>query len=140
MVERGERAYEKWGRLALFFTPAIVSGTAKMQQRQFVLWNLIASLGFALSVTASAYGVGRLATGHQTWRDMLILIVGLATGAIIVAAFVRRHKRSRAKATRPAPMGVRNNPGGGSSGNRSMGRGCIEQSAALPIVFVDVAD
>ena len=26
MVERGERAYAKWGRLAVFFTPAIISG------------------------------------------------------------------------------------------------------------------
>ena len=36
MVERGERAYARWGRLAVFFTPAIVSGTAKMQHGQFV--------------------------------------------------------------------------------------------------------
>jgi hypothetical protein len=31
MVERGEHAYARWGHLAVFFTPAIVSGTAKMQ-------------------------------------------------------------------------------------------------------------
>ena len=52
MVEKGERAYAKWGRLAVFFTPAIVSGTAKMHHGQFVLWNLIASLAFAISVAA----------------------------------------------------------------------------------------
>jgi membrane protein DedA with SNARE-associated domain len=101
LVARGERAYAKWGRLAVFFTPAIVSGTAKMQHRQFVFWNLIASLGFALSVTASAYGVGRLATGYHTGRDILILIAGLSAGAIITTAFVRRHRRSKAKRRTP---------------------------------------
>jgi membrane protein YqaA with SNARE-associated domain len=30
MVERGEKLYARWGWLAVFFTPAIVSGTAKI--------------------------------------------------------------------------------------------------------------
>ena len=46
MVEHGEEAYARWGRLAVFFTPAIVSGTAKMRYGQFVLWNLVASFAF----------------------------------------------------------------------------------------------
>jgi membrane protein DedA with SNARE-associated domain len=97
LMAQGERAYEKWGRLAVFFTPAIVSGAAKMQHRQFALWNLLASLGFSVSVAASAYGVGRLATGHHGWRDVAILLVGLAVGAFIATMFVRRHRRSQAK-------------------------------------------
>src|ERR1700761_1319724 len=44
IVEKGEGACARWGRLAVFFTPAIVSGTAKMRHGEFVLWNLIASL------------------------------------------------------------------------------------------------
>ena len=35
LLERGEAAYAKWGRLAVFFTPAIISGTAKMHRGQF---------------------------------------------------------------------------------------------------------
>ena len=97
VVGQGERAYAKWGRLAVFFTPAIVSGTARMQHRQFARWNLIASLGFAISVTASAYGVGRLLSGHNGTRDVLILVVGLAVGAFITTMFVRRHRRARAQ-------------------------------------------
>jgi membrane protein DedA with SNARE-associated domain len=96
LIAQGERAYAKWGRLAVFFTPAIVSGAAKMQHRQFALWNLIASLGFSVSVTASAYGVGTLVTGHQSTQDVLVLIVGLAVGSLITTMFVRRHRRSRA--------------------------------------------
>src|SRR5580704_15568087 len=29
LMDKGERAYAKWGRMAVFFTPAIISGTAK---------------------------------------------------------------------------------------------------------------
>jgi membrane protein DedA with SNARE-associated domain len=93
MVEEGERAYEKWGRLAVFFTPAVVSGTAKMRHGEFVLWNLIAAFAFAVSVAASAYGIGRVVTGHTSLRDIVTLLVGLAMGALVMVWFVRVHRR-----------------------------------------------
>jgi membrane protein DedA with SNARE-associated domain len=96
LMAMGERAYAKWGGLAVFLTPAIVSGTAKMRHGRFAFWNLIASLGFAISVTASAYGVGRFASGHHTAHDLLVLLLGLGAGALIVIAFVRRHRHARA--------------------------------------------
>jgi membrane protein DedA with SNARE-associated domain len=102
VMARGEEAYAKWGRLAVFFTPAIVSGTAKMRHGQFALWNFVASLAFALSVTASAYGLGRIVTGHHSARDVAILLGGVAVGVLLVAVFVRRHRRFKA-AQAPAP-------------------------------------
>jgi membrane protein DedA with SNARE-associated domain len=102
MVEKGEQAYAKWGRLAVFFTPAVVSGTAKMRHGQFVLWNLIASLAFAVSVAASAFGIGRVVTGHTTLHDVVTLLVGLAVGALVMFWFVRVHRRrSAAKRAQP---------------------------------------
>jgi membrane protein DedA with SNARE-associated domain len=44
-LERGEQVYARWGWLAVFFTPAIVSGTAKMPPYRFAFWNLLDSLG-----------------------------------------------------------------------------------------------
>jgi membrane-associated protein len=93
MVERGERAYARWGRLAVFFTPAIVSGTAKMEHREFVFWNLLASLGFAVAVAASTYGLGRIFTGHDSARDVVTLLVGLAVGVLVTVLHVRHHRR-----------------------------------------------
>ncbi len=81
----------------MFFTPAIVSGTAKMRPYQFAFWNLLDSLGWRLSVAASAYGVGRLATGHHTGRDIAILVIGLGAGALVTFAVVRRHRRRTAR-------------------------------------------
>jgi membrane protein DedA with SNARE-associated domain len=94
VATKGEAAYAKWGRLAVFFTPAIVSGTAKMRHGQFVLWNLIASLAFSVSVAASTYGLGRLLTGHTAFHDVGLLVVGLLVGALVTFVFVRRHRRA----------------------------------------------
>ncbi|MBV8462662.1 MAG: hypothetical protein JO368_05165 [Acidimicrobiales bacterium] len=101
VLARGEQAYERWGRLAVFFTPAMVSGTARMDYRQFVLWNLLDALGFAIFTVAGAYGIGRLVTGHHTNRDIAVLVVGLGLGSAILF-IVRRHRRSMRAASRHA--------------------------------------
>jgi membrane-associated protein len=103
MVERGEQAYARWGRLAVFFTPAVVSGTAKMRRGQFALWNLVASFAFSLSVAASTYGVGRLLSGHHTWHDIGALVVGLVVGALVTVFFVRHRRRVAGRRTEPDP-------------------------------------
>jgi membrane protein DedA with SNARE-associated domain len=103
MVEKGERAYAKWGRLAVFFTPAVVSGTAKMHHGQFVVWNLIASFAFAVSVAASAFGIGRVVTGNTSLHDILTLLVGLAMGTLVMLWFMHHHRRRRTAAERAQP-------------------------------------
>jgi len=100
VLARGEQAYARWGRLAVFVTPAIISGTARMKYGQFVLWNFLASLGFALSVAASAYGIGRIASGHHSNRDIALLVIGLVVGAVIV---ITTHRRRRGRAMAPTP-------------------------------------
>ena len=96
LMQRGEHLYGRWGWLAVFFTPAIVSGTAKMPSYRFAFFNLLASLGWAVSVAASAYGVGRLATGHDTGHDIAILVIGLGAGALGAVVAVRRRRRRTA--------------------------------------------
>jgi membrane protein DedA with SNARE-associated domain len=101
LIAQGERAYAKWGRLAVFFTPAIVSGTAGMKHGQFARWNLLASFAFSVSVTSSAYGVGRLVTGHHAFRDFAAVIIGVTVGTAITVVFVRHHRRHLAMREAP---------------------------------------
>ena len=97
ILRRGEKLYARWGWLAVFFTPAIVSGTANMSPYRFAFWNLLDSLGWSVSVAASAYGVGRLVTGHHTGHDIAILAIGLVAGAIVAVVARRRHRRRAAR-------------------------------------------
>jgi membrane protein DedA with SNARE-associated domain len=97
LMDKGELAYAKWGRMAVFFIPAIISGTAKMKLSQFALWNLFASILFTLSVTATAYGLGRVATGHRSAKDILILLFGLALSTLLTVLVVRRHRRHQSQ-------------------------------------------
>jgi membrane protein DedA with SNARE-associated domain len=95
MVEEGERAYTRYGPLAVFFTPSIVSGTARMRRRQFIIWNLVDSFAFTLSVAASAYGLGKLITGHLSGVSVASLILGIGVGALLILLTVRHHRRTR---------------------------------------------
>ena len=110
IIQRGESLYARWGWLAVFFTPAVVSGTAKMPPYRFALWNLLDSLGWSVSVAASAYGVGRLATGHHTGHDIAILLIGLAAGVLVAVAAMRRHRRRRTQGRGPIVNGASENP------------------------------
>jgi membrane protein DedA with SNARE-associated domain len=103
LMAKGERAYAKWGRLAVFFTPAIISVTAKMKRGQFVLWNFVASIAFALSVAPTAYGAGKVTTGHNSTKDVFILIFGLAMSALLVLILMRRHRRHTALSATQGP-------------------------------------
>ena len=110
MMQRGERLYARWGWLAVFFTPAIVSGTAKMPPYRFALWNLLDSLGWSVSVAASAYGLGRIATGHHGGHDIAILAIGLGAGAIVAVTAMRRHRRRTARRLGAAANGTPKGP------------------------------
>jgi membrane protein DedA with SNARE-associated domain len=93
MVDKAEVAYRRWGWLAVFFTPSVVSGAAKMGFGRFLAWNLVDALVVSVSVVASAYGIGRLATGHHDTEDVVALLVGLAATVLAVVATVRRRRR-----------------------------------------------
>jgi hypothetical protein len=77
---------------------------------RFALWNLLDSLGWSVAVAASAYGIGRLATGHHAAHDVAILIIGLAAGAIVAVVAVRRHRRRRTQRLEPIADGPSEDP------------------------------
>lgn len=94
-VAAGEAVYARWGRLAVFFTPCMVSGIAKMKYSQFVVWNLAAGAVYVLSVGPAAYGVGKVASGEGSVDSLGAIIAGVAIGAAAVVAVGRRYRRSR---------------------------------------------
>lgn len=104
VLTAGEAMYVKWGRLAVFFTPCMVSGIARMKYTQFVFWNLLAGTVYVISVGFTVYGAGKVTTGHHDAASVGALVVGVAVG---VAAFTvgRRYYRRRKARLAGAPRG-----------------------------------
>jgi membrane protein DedA with SNARE-associated domain len=98
-LAKGEAVYRKWGRAAVFFTPALVSGTLRMDFRQFAFWNFLAGTVFVLAVGPTAYGAGRFSTGHHDVISIAMLVGGVAVGAVCIGLMIRHHHRHRAGQT-----------------------------------------
>jgi membrane protein DedA with SNARE-associated domain len=97
-VARAEAIYAKWGPLAVFFTPTLVSGILKMKYSQFVVWNFVCGAVFVLSVGPAAYGAGKVSEGEQDGGSFGALLAGLAIAvgcAVLGARYYRRRKTRR---------------------------------------------
>jgi membrane protein DedA with SNARE-associated domain len=97
VLTAGEAMYVKWGRLAVFFTPCMVSGIAKMKYSQFVLWNFLAGTAYVISVGLSVYGAGKVATGHHDPVSVGSLVVGIAVGVTVFLLGRRYYRRRKAR-------------------------------------------
>jgi membrane protein DedA with SNARE-associated domain len=108
VLTEGEALYAKWGRLAVFFTPCLVSGIVRMKHSQFVVWNFLAGAVYVLSVGPAAYGAGKVSTGQHDPANVGMLAGGVLVGATVVllaARFHRRRKVTKSFGAGPAPPG-----------------------------------
>jgi membrane protein DedA with SNARE-associated domain len=97
VLTEGEALYDKWGRLAVFFTPCLISGIAKMKYSQFVVWNLLAGAVYVLSVGPAAWGAGKVSTGQHDPGSVGMLAGGVLAGAAAVMLAARFHRRRKAR-------------------------------------------
>jgi membrane protein DedA with SNARE-associated domain len=58
MIARGERFYERYGPLAVLFTPSWAAGIHAMRPSRFLAFNTLSALAWALSIGLGAYFVG----------------------------------------------------------------------------------
>jgi membrane protein DedA with SNARE-associated domain len=103
-VSAGEVLYARWGRLAVFFTPCLVSGIVKMKRSQFAVWNFLAGAVYVLSVGPSAYGVGKVSSGESSLGDVGSLIggVAVAAGAVLLGRRYHRQRKARRVSAQPS--------------------------------------
>lgn len=80
-LERGDRFFERFGTVAVFFTPSWVAGIHGMRASRFLPANAIASLVWALVV-----GVGAFFAGPPIIDlvDDLGLVTGILLGVLLV--------------------------------------------------------
>jgi membrane protein DedA with SNARE-associated domain len=92
----GERFYERYGAIAVLFTPSWVAGIARMRWTRFLPANLLSALVWVLTVGFGAYVIGPaiedLVTDFALGGSILLGTLLVATAA---AEFLRRRRRAR---------------------------------------------
>jgi membrane protein DedA with SNARE-associated domain len=112
VLTAGEVVYARWGRLAVFFTPCLVSGIVKMKLSQFAVWNLLAGAVYVLSLGPACYGAGSVASGEASVGSVGSIITGIAVGAgAVLAMRYRRQRRARRAAQAPGGSSAAGTPG-----------------------------
>jgi membrane protein DedA with SNARE-associated domain len=81
LIARGDRFYERYGPVAVFFTPSWIAGIHHMRWPRFLPANALSALTWALSIGLGAYLVGPSITD-------IVVDAGLAGGALLGALFV----------------------------------------------------
>ena len=104
-IAAGEVVYARWGRLAVFFTPCLVSGIVKMKLSQFAVWNFFAGAVYVLSVGPAAYGVGSVSSGQASLVSVGSIVAGVVIGAGTVVLGMRYRRRRRARRAAQASPG-----------------------------------
>jgi membrane protein DedA with SNARE-associated domain len=92
LIARGDRFYERYGPIAVLFTPSWSAGIHDMRWSRFLPANAVASLAWALGFGLGAYFVGPSITDIAADAG---LAGGLLVGALFVLAVIlvvrRRH-------------------------------------------------
>jgi membrane protein DedA with SNARE-associated domain len=85
LIARGDRFYERYGPVAVLFTPSWIAGIHDMRWSRFLPANAIAALMWALSIGLGAYLLGPSITDIAADAG---LAGGLFLGALFVLAVV----------------------------------------------------
>jgi membrane protein DedA with SNARE-associated domain len=87
----GERFYERYGVMAVFFTPSWLAGINRMRSRRYLIVNALSAILWALTVGVGAYLIG------PSIEDVVsdVGLAGLVVVAVVAAGvqIVRRRRR-----------------------------------------------
>jgi membrane-associated protein len=107
-LDRGNGFYERFGPVAVFFTPSWMAGIVAMRWTRFLPANAIAALVWALVIGVGAFLVGPSITELAEDLGLVgLLIVGGLVVAAVIGEVLRRRRRNRrrtAAAAKKAPV------------------------------------
>lgn len=92
--------YEKHGGKAIImarFVPLIrtftpfVAGVARMNYRQFVLYNIVGGIGWVVSMTVAGYFLGQLQWVQANFEKVVLMIIIISVLPVIIGAWRSRH-------------------------------------------------
>jgi membrane protein DedA with SNARE-associated domain len=98
VIARGERFYDRYGLVAVLFTPSWIAGIHNMRLSRYAPANAVSALLWALGWGLAAYYVGPSITdviadaGSARW-----LIVIAVVAAVAAVALLRHHRARRSR-------------------------------------------
>lgn len=98
LIARGERFYDRYGLIAVLFTPSWIAGIHNMRLARYAPANAVSALLWALGWGLAAYFVGPSITevisdaGSARW--LVVIAVVACVGAVALIRH-QRHRRSR---------------------------------------------
>ena len=94
VIARGDRFYERYGPVAVMFTPSWVAGIHDMRWSRFLPANAISALTWALSIGLGAYLIGPsitdIAADAGLAGGLLVGVFALAVGLVAWRRFYKR--------------------------------------------------
>ena len=81
LIARGDRFYDRYGLIAVLFTPSWIAGIHDMRSSRFLPANAVSALTWALSIGLGAYLLGPSITD-------IVADAGLAGGLLVGTLFV----------------------------------------------------
>jgi membrane protein DedA with SNARE-associated domain len=93
LIARGDRFYERYGMIAVLFTPSWIAGIHKMHWPRFVPVNAVSALVWAIAIGLGAYAIGPSIT--DVANDAGLAGVLLLAAAIVIATIVVLRRRFR---------------------------------------------
>jgi len=99
MLATGQRLYERFGGVAVFFTPAWLAGINRMRSRSYLILNAISAFLWAIVVGVGAYVIG------PSIEDV-VSDIGLAGAAIVIVLAVAGTGGGFLSRTRRRPAAV----------------------------------
>jgi membrane protein DedA with SNARE-associated domain len=95
LIARGDRFYERFGAIAVLFTPSWMAGIHDMRWSRFLPANAVSALAWALGFGGGAYLIGPSIT--DVAADIGIAGTALAgAGVVLAVVLVLRRRRRRA--------------------------------------------
>lgn len=90
-IARGDRFYERFGLIAVLFTPSWMAGIHNMRWSRFLLVNALSALIWAISIGAGAYLIGPSITDIVADAG---LAGGILAGALLILGVLLVRRRS----------------------------------------------
>jgi membrane protein DedA with SNARE-associated domain len=98
-LERGDRFYERFGAVAVFFTPSWVAGIHGMKPSRFLPANAVAALVWALLLGMGAYLAGPPIVDLVDDVGVVagVILIGLVIAAVVGGIRSQKRRRGRAR-------------------------------------------